>query len=116
LGDYAQVKHHCQQMIINPFKGYAEGELNILDPSLKETVKELSKIDGAFIIGGDGAILSAGTYLRTRTPLAELPSGLGARHAAAAAITMVSRAVALALSESTRKLSVFKNGEKIMEL
>jgi DNA integrity scanning protein DisA with diadenylate cyclase activity/mannitol/fructose-specific phosphotransferase system IIA component (Ntr-type) len=116
LGDYPQVRHHCQQMIINPFKGYAEGELNILDPSLKETVKELSKIDGAFIIGGDGAIISAGTYLRTRTPLAELPSGLGARHAAAAAITMVSRAIALALSESTRKLSVFKNGEKVMEL
>ncbi|MDR3200465.1 MAG: PTS sugar transporter subunit IIA [Spirochaetales bacterium] len=116
LGDYGQVQHHCQQMIINPFRGYPEGELNILDPSLKETVKELSKIDGAFIVRGDGVMISAGTYLRTRIPLAELPSGLGARHAAAAAITMASRAVALALSESTRKLSLFKNGEKIMEL
>ncbi|MDR1932145.1 MAG: PTS sugar transporter subunit IIA [Spirochaetales bacterium] len=116
LGDYPQVQHHCQQMIINPFRGYPEGELNILDPSLKETVKELSKIDGAFIIRGDGVMVSAGTYLRTRVALAELPSGLGARHAAAAAITMVSKAVALALSESTRKLSLFKNGEKIMEL
>ncbi|MDR1317959.1 MAG: PTS sugar transporter subunit IIA [Spirochaetales bacterium] len=116
LGDYDAVKNHCQQMIINPFKGYAEGELNILDPALTETVKELSKIDGAFIVRGDGVLMSAGTYLRTRVPLAELPPGLGARHAAAAAITMVSRAAALALSESTRKLSLFRGGEKIMEL
>ncbi|MDR2589243.1 MAG: DNA integrity scanning protein DisA nucleotide-binding domain protein, partial [Spirochaetales bacterium] len=116
LGDDAQVKHHCQQMIINPFKGYAEGELNILDPSLKETVKELSKIDGAFIVRGDGVLLSAGTYLRSRIALAELPSGLGARHAAAAAITLMTRAVSVALSESTRKISIFKNGEKIMVL
>ncbi|MDR1625111.1 MAG: PTS sugar transporter subunit IIA [Spirochaetia bacterium] len=116
LGDYEAVKNHCQQMIINPFKGYAEGELNILDPALTETVKEFSKIDGAFIVRGDGVLVSAGTYLRTRVPLAELPPGLGARHAAAAAITMVSRAAALALSESTRKLSLFRGGEKIMEL
>jgi DNA integrity scanning protein DisA with diadenylate cyclase activity/mannitol/fructose-specific phosphotransferase system IIA component (Ntr-type) len=116
LGDYDAVKNHCQQMIINPFKGYAGGELNIMDPALTETVKEFSKIDGAFIVRGDGVLMSAGTYLRTRVPLAELPPGLGARHAAAAAITMVSRAAALALSESTRKLSLFRNGEKIMEL
>ena len=116
MGDYDQVRHHCQQMIINPFKGYPEEERNVLDPSLKETIKELSKIDGAFIIRGDGVIVAAGTYLRARIPTAELPSGLGARHAAAAAITMVSRAVSVALSESTRKISLFKNGERIMEL
>jgi DNA integrity scanning protein DisA with diadenylate cyclase activity/mannitol/fructose-specific phosphotransferase system IIA component (Ntr-type) len=116
LGDYDQVKNHCQQMIINPFKGYPEEERNILDPSLEETVKELSKIDGAFIIRGDGVLVSAGTYIRARVPPTELPSGLGSRHAAAAAITMVSRAISVALSESTRKISLFKNGERIMEL
>ncbi len=116
MGDYEQVRHHCQQMIINPFKGYPEEERNVLDPSLKETIKELSKIDGAFIIRGDGVLVSAGTYIRTRIPLADLPSGLGSRHAAAAAITMVSRAISVALSESTRKISLFKSGERIMEL
>ena len=116
MGDYEQVRHHCQQMIINPFKGYPEEERNVLDPSLKETIKELSKIDGAFIIRGDGVLVSAGTYIRTRIPLADLPSGLGSRHAAAAAITMVSRAISVALSESTRKISLFKSGERIMKL
>lgn len=116
LGDYEQVQHHCQQMIINPFKGYPESDRNILDPSLKETIKELSKLDGAFVIRGNGVIVSAGTYLRTRVPPAELPSGLGARHTAAAAITVVSRAVAVVLSESTRRVSIFKSGERIMVL
>ncbi|HOV38694.1 MAG TPA: diadenylate cyclase [Spirochaetales bacterium] len=116
LGDYEQVRHYCQQMIINPFAGYPEAERNVIDPSLKETLKELSKIDGAFIIRGDGVIVSAGTYLRTRVPPAELPSGLGARHTAAAAITVVSKAVAVVLSESTRKISIFKSGDRIMLL
>jgi DNA integrity scanning protein DisA with diadenylate cyclase activity len=116
LGDYEQVQHHCQQMIINPFAGYPESDRNILDPSLKETIKELSKLDGAFVIRGNGVIVSAGTYLRTRVPPAELPSGLGARHTAAAAITVVSRAVAVVLSESTRRVSIFKSGERIMVL
>jgi DNA integrity scanning protein DisA with diadenylate cyclase activity len=83
---------------------------------LKETIKELSKLDGAFVIRGNGVIVSAGTYLRTRVPPAELPSGLGARHTAAAAITVVSRAVAVVLSESTRRVSIFKSGERIMVL
>ncbi|MCX7788462.1 MAG: PTS sugar transporter subunit IIA [Spirochaetes bacterium] len=116
LGDYEQVQHHCQQMIINPFAGYPESDRNILDPSLKETIKELSKLDGAFVIRGNGVIVSAGTYLRSRVPPAELPSGLGARHTAAAAITVVSRAVAVVLSESTRRVSIFKSGERIMVL
>ena len=103
-------------MIINPFKGYTEEERNVLDPSLKETIKELSKIDGAFIIRGDGVLVSAGTYIRTRIPPGDLPQGLGARHAAAAAITAVTQALAIAISESTRKVSLFKNGERIMEL
>ncbi|MFQ3619817.1 MAG: PTS sugar transporter subunit IIA [Spirochaetales bacterium] len=116
LGDYEQVRHHTQQMIINPFAGYPESDRNILDPSLKETIKELSKIDGAFVLKGNGVICSAGTYLRTRVPPAELPSGLGARHTAAAAITVVSKAVAVVLSESTRRVTIFKRGEQIMVL
>ena len=69
LGDYERVVHFCRQMVINPFRGYREEEKSILDPSLEETVKEFSTIDGAFIIRGDGVIMSAGTFLgpkRTR--------------------------------------------------
>ncbi len=116
LGDHRHVTRYCQQMVANPFKGYDESERNLLDPSMSETLKEFSRIDGAIVIRGDGVLVSAGTYLRPDKPAAPLPSGLGARHAAAAAITAVSNAVSLALSESTRQISLFHGGERIMVL
>ncbi len=116
IGDNQKVMQHCQQMVINPFKGYDDHERNILDPGLAETIKEFSHIDGAFIIRGDGVIVAAGSYLRVDHPVDHLPSGLGARHAAAAAITAVTGAIAVAVSESTRKVSVFRAGQRVMEL
>ncbi len=114
LGDYQRVIRHTQQLVINPFHGYDEDECNILDPILEETVKEFSRIDGAFVISGDGVIHSAGTYVRTEVPFSDIPSGLGARHAAAATITAVTSAVAVAVSESTKRISIFSNGERVM--
>ena len=113
LGDYERVARHTQQLVINPFHGYDDDECNILDPILEETVKEFSRIDGAFVISGDGVIQSAGTYIRTEVPFTDIPSGLGARHAAAAAITSVTSAVAVAVSESTKRISIFSNGERV---
>ena len=84
VGDAANVRAHCQQMLMNPFKGYDASHRNIVDPGLSETIKELSRIDGAFIIDDDGVIESAGTYLRVDADIPALPSGLGARHTGAA--------------------------------
>ena len=116
LGDYEQVARFCRQMVINPFRGYSEEEKNILDPSLEETVKEFSTIDGAFILRGDGVIMSAGTFLRPERAAPNLPSGLGARHAAAAALTQGTSSVAVVVSQSTGSLSVFKGGGLVMSL
>ncbi len=114
VGDFERVSEHTQQLVINPFHGYDEDECNILDPILEETVKEFSRIDGAFVIRGDGVIESAGTYIRTEVPFTDIPSGLGARHAAAATITAVTSAVAIAVSESTKRISIFRDGERVM--
>ncbi len=116
LGDYEQVARSCHQMVINPFRGYSVEEKNILDPSLEETVKEFSTIDGAFILRGDGVIMSAGTFLRPERAAPNLPSGLGARHAAAAAITQGTQSIAVVVSQSTGSLSVFKGGGLVMSL
>ena len=116
VGDAANVRAHCQQMLMNPFKGYDASHRNIVDPGLSETIKELSRIDGAFIIDDDGVIESAGTYLRVDADIPALPSGLGARHTAAAAITAVSEAVAVAISESTRQVSIFRHGRRVVVL
>lgn len=114
IGDAEQVARHSQQLVVNPFRGYEDHERNILDPSLTETLKEFSRIDGAIVIRGDGVIVSAGTFIRVDRPVEQLPSGLGARHTAAAGITAVTRAVSISISESTRQISIFYAGNRVM--
>ena len=120
LGDTNSVNANVRQLIINPFRGYSEAERNILDPGLDETIKEFAGIDGAFIITGDGVIISAGTYLRppseTDSVSDELPSGFGARHAAAAGMTACTNSLAITISESTGMVSLFKNGTVMVTL
>lgn len=117
VGDTDRVLSLSRQLILNPFHGYPPERRNILDPSLEETVKELAAIDGAFLIRENGVIESAGTYLKITTQSGvELPPGLGARHLAAAAITDVSDAVAITVSESTGTVTVFRQGKVVIEL
>jgi len=116
LGDYEGVLPYTTKMIANPFHGYPAEDRNILDPGMEETVKEYAKIDGAFLINSDGTIESAGTFLSGQPTAEEMQSGLGARHAAGLGITAVSSAIAVVISESTRKVTVFQSGKKVMEL
>ena len=118
VGDTNSVNAHVRQLIINPFRGYSEAERNILDPSLAETIKEFAAIDGAFIVTGDGIVLTAGSYLRPAPgdDSQPIPSGFGARHAAAAGITSCTNALAIAVSESTGMVTLFKNGSALMAL
>ncbi|MFW5842780.1 MAG: diadenylate cyclase [Spirochaetota bacterium] len=116
IGDTEAVISHIEQLIANPFRGIEERERNILDPSLEESIKEYAKIDGAFIVRGDGVIVAAGAYLVGRPPKEALHPGLGARHAAALGITALTNAVALVLSESTRTVSVFHAGQRVTTL
>jgi diadenylate cyclase len=116
IGDYDRVLPYCRQMVINPFRGYRDEEKNILDPSLGETVKEFSTIDGAFILRGDGVIMSAGTFLRPEKGAVSLPSGLGARHAAAAALTAFTAGIAVVVSQSTGAVTLFKGGGLLLSV
>lgn len=117
VGDTKKVLPLTRQLILNPFKGYPEEKRNILDHSLEETIKELSSIDGAFIIRGDGVIESCGTYLKTASQEEfELPQGLGARHHAAAAITSVTDSISVTVSESTGTVTIFRGGAIVTEI
>ena len=116
LGDYEQVAQSCQQMVINPFRGYTDEERSVMDPFLEETIKEFATIDGAFVIRGDGVIMSAGAFLKSEKRAEGLPAGLGARHTAAAAITATTAAVSVAISQSTGVVSVFRGGKRILAL
>ncbi|MDD4091178.1 MAG: diadenylate cyclase [Smithellaceae bacterium] len=111
LGDDEKVMQFSRQMIINPFKGYPEEQRNILNPELEETIKELSAIDGAFVIKTNGAIVTAGRHLSAALDSKDFPSGLGSRHIAAAGITNVTKAVAMVISQSSGNVSIFKSGK-----
>lgn len=116
IGDQERVMQLSKQMIINPFKGYTEEERNILNPQLKETIREFASIDGAFIIADDGTVLTAGRYLGAASDAEEIPRGLGSRHIAAAGITALTNAIAIVISESTGDVRIFKNGKILMEI
>jgi len=118
LGDTNSVNAHVRQLIINPFRGYSEAERNILDPGLVETIKEFASIDGAFVITGDGIVLSAGSYLKppATDDLPPLPGGYGARHFAGAAISACTNALAITISESTGTVTLFKGGVIMMSI
>lgn len=117
LGDTERVMSQSRQLVINPFHGYPESERNVLDTRLEETIKEFSALDGAFIIRGDGVILSAARYLVPQAKPAEpLPQGLGARHEAATGITITSDAIALCISQSTGSVSIFRHGRLLTDI
>ncbi len=110
VGDHVRVLEQSEQMILNPFNGYDEKERNLLDDSMTETVKEFSTLDGAFIVRRNGVIETAGA--RLKAGLSEvLPSGLGARHAAAAGITAVTKSIAITVSESDGTVRVWRAGK-----
>lgn len=110
LGDTARVDKLTKPLVMNPFYGYKEEDRNILNPFMDETVKEFSSIDGAFVIRGDGVVMSAGSLIQASDNDHALPSGLGSRHAAAAAISVVAQCIAIAVSSSTGQVSLFRRG------
>lgn len=116
LGKHEEVLKFSHPMVINPFRGYPEEERNILDYRLKETVKEFSSIDGAFIFREDGVILAAGRHLDASGENIEIPLGLGSRHRAAAGITRLTDAMAIVISEETGGVRIFHHGKVFMEI
>jgi DNA integrity scanning protein DisA with diadenylate cyclase activity/mannitol/fructose-specific phosphotransferase system IIA component (Ntr-type) len=107
------IQSMTHQLIVNPFLGYPREARNILDPSIEETIKEFSKIDGAFVISPDGTVESAGTYIVANPETLEHRHGEGTRHASARAITAAAPAISVVVSESTGRVSVFAAGRLI---
>ncbi|MBE2213529.1 MAG: PTS sugar transporter subunit IIA [Opitutaceae bacterium] len=110
LGDTARVDKMTKPLVLNPFYGYKEEDRNILNPFMDETVKEFSSLDGAFIIRGDGVLVSSGSLIHAPDYYHALPSGLGSRHAAAAAISLAAQCISIVVSSSTGQVTVFRRG------
>lgn len=110
VGDTARVEKLSKPLVLNPFYGYKEEDRNILNPFMDETVKEFSSIDGAFVIRGDGVVISAGSLIQATDNDHALPSGLGSRHAAAAAVSVAAQCISIVVSSSTGQVTLFRRG------
>ena len=115
IGNIEKIKPYIKPLVLNPFYGYKEEDRNILNPFMAETIKEFSSIDGAFIVRGDGVIESAGALIQASSDQAvAMPSGFGTRHAAGAVISAVANCIAIAVSESTHQVTLFKDGKMML--
>jgi DNA integrity scanning protein DisA with diadenylate cyclase activity len=114
IGDTERVLKHSRQVVLNPFHGHPPQDRNILDPRTHETVKEFAQIDGAILVREDGIVEAAGRYIEVRDPT-DLPSGLGGRHLAAAAVTTETKAIAITCSE-TGVVRIFRDGKILLRI
>ena len=113
IGDINKISLFMKPLVLNPFFGYKENERNILNMPIDETIKEYSLIDGAIVISGDGIVESAGTLIYTPDHNVVMPAGYGTRHAAAASISWAAECISVVVSESTRTVTLFKDGKML---
>ena len=116
VGDAMRVMDKSRQLVFNPFRGYPEEERNVLDPFVREGIKEFAMLDGGIVIKRDGTILAAGRYFDVGQSEEQMPQGLGARHAAAGSITKETQAIAVVVSETNGAVRVFKAGKIVLEI
>jgi PAS domain S-box-containing protein len=113
LGDTANVLARSRQLILNPFEGHPREARMITSSGLRETIKELAQLDGAFVVDGDGVVCAGGRYITIDTSGASVMKGLGTRHASVAGITQETRSIGIVVSQSGGRISIFKDGRVV---
>ena len=101
IGDTDRVLRHSKCLILDPLAGHPSEAKKIYDFNMRETIKELAQLDGAFIVSDDGVVVSACRHIDASSQGISLPLGVGTRHMAAASITKRTNAVAVVVSESS---------------
>ncbi len=116
LGDTRKVLATSHALVFDPVRGYSRKERNLFDPKVREGIKEIAQMDGAFIVNPDGTVEAASRYIDASAENITLSKGLGARHWAAAAVTRKTKAVAVAVSESNGTVRIFADGEVFLRI
>ncbi len=91
-------------------------ERDVRDPKVREQIKDLAQLDGAVIIRRDGVAEAACMYIDALAEGITLSKGLGSRHWAAAAISRKTKAIAIAVSQSSGTVRLFQNGEVVLRI
>lgn len=115
VGDVEAVLERSRPLLLDPLYGHPSDLLHVERPDLRESVKELAQLDGAFVVDDDGTFVSAGRYVDVELGETTFLPGLGTRHAAAASISSATGAVAVVVSQSS-VVRVFSGGEVRAEI
>jgi diadenylate cyclase len=115
LGDENAVLARSRSLILDPLQGHPQSSLQVTNPNLRGTIKELAQLDGGFVVSRDGTFLSACRYLDAVAAKVSVPLGLGSRHIGAANISAVTKAVGIVVSESSVVL-LFCHGHLVGEI
>lgn len=115
VGDSEEVLNRSRPMILDPLAGHPDEIKRIDDPDVRETLKELALLDGAFVVSNEGVVVSATRYIDAVSENLSVPLGLGSRHMAAASVSKQTSAVAVAVSESSM-VRMFDDGELVSEI
>jgi len=116
VGDARNVLARTRALGFDPFKGYRRKERNVRDGRVREAIKEIAQMDGAFVVARDGTVEAACRIVDAPNVGLSLPKGLGTRHWAAAAITKATGSLAVVVSQSTGAVRLFQDGEILLRI
>jgi diadenylate cyclase len=116
VGDTRKVLTMARPMNFNPFRGYSHAERDVRDRAVREQIKDLAKLEGALLIRRDGVAVAACMRVEAPDKSITLSMGLGTRHAAAAAISKCTKAIAITVSQSSGTVRLFQNGEVVLHI
>ena len=116
VGDTKRVMESSKPAGFDPVRGYKCRERDLFDPRVREGIKEIAQLDGAFVVALDGVVTAACRLLDASTAMITLSKGLGSRHWAAAAVSRSTNAVAIAVSQSSGTVRIFVNGEVVLRI
>lgn len=111
VGRSRDVLERSRPLMLDPIAGHAPAHTHIADRDLRGTVKELAKLDGAFVVSEEGTVLAACRYLDVPSSGVKLGLGLGSRHLAAASVSRHLKIVAVVVSQ-TGVVRVYCEGEE----
>jgi len=116
VGDHRKVLKMCHPLVFDPVKGYKPEERRLEDFKVRESVKEIAQLDGAFVVSSEGTVMASCQYISASAAEITLSKGLGSRHWTAAAISRATAAIAIAVSESNGTVRLFQNGKVMLRI